>query len=765
MSLETAKRRTRMTKIYLKHGQKPPAWAHVETGPKGGKFYEDEAPEDPSADVESGDESVTQAQHVHPDNLAREQPGTQPVRHGLSEDELILEDFGLDKGRLWEAQAAAYQIFSPYDTVGSHRSWDQFTPGEKKAAAEYVHFGDLIEHYDQRAAADPEDADQDPEDQPEKPSMAKGLFYEVMANVMVNQMKYSQTQEDPTGEHHRERMAKVLEDPGDGPGLMYWEFKKRFESECAWLIVEKCRSGWLNPEDQVRFDAQMDKVKTPKERDRVYDGLVQTFHKLATQEEKTEIEKRAILRLDNPNYSLEGKMDLGGLRELAKTLFKDKGVDPDVLDPFQMMSLMAAASLSNEVQTVNRYRTMVAPPGLEWTGPKTLKDGRAVTDRDTSIEWQKENGRRKWWDYLHNPKMRPDLQGQVDVPITGQARSDFPDISETEYDAFKEYTGTGFNEMKGVLRESGRYWEAMQPGYDWKKEQAAGKENPIILNPHDRYKAEGQVEQIDKMMTRTTIREPREIFHGLADFKGLGVEEVKIGDEIADKSYTSWSDDPWVSYEFTAHGGYAHGKIPPKTTWNPEGLPLVLHIKNAKGLHGIYSGGGEYETVLPHGMRYKVLAVNDTEISPFSSYGRDPVKDSLDPKVMKKWRVIDVEAVPDSWQQKVPWAGRVVPPTLDKSYPYQTMKAFTTLMDSYWQEKPGNMSKHHYWIGREYSLTEDELARMRAAFLARGNTTFETSLNIDELSKMAFIWINQNLPHKQTKYLLQEYTFDKAFGQ
>jgi len=608
-----------MTKIYLKHGQKAPAWAHVETGPKGGKFYEDDAPPDPSEDIES-------EKNFPPEREAptREQPGTQPVRHGMDEDSLLLEDYGLKPDQLWEVRAAAYGFagamagflgpnFARGNTEGAQQNWEMMRPWDKKMAAEYV----MFTHY----VMGPDPA---PEDSP---------YYGYTARAhddIAIELHHRGLQE--TGSGYLEEYKKLAEDPV----RLYKWFKAGYDNDLDYYAWDHGR--YMYPDDYVEYGSPGHDASVKK--------IVARFWKEAPAKDQWEVKEVAMNNVGRNQGGDEDKFGPNEIWSMATELAKKDGIDLAYADAFLRIGWCAYAAQYLQSGRLGQIMGLDYKDPLQtWANPVRNEDGKIVDNVTAMVEdYLMDIGKNDYRTYQNNPDEHTDLVGKIDIPANryGPACSDPRVMAQTE--AVGYYCGTGFNEMKGLLRGRGRYYQVMTG------EKKPGEEGAPYVERSERGKALHHIANLDSLIRGNTLIEDREIFHGFANVEAFDrTEGIKVGDTISDRNYTSWSDDNWVSYDFTAAGNYAHGKIEAKSTWNPEGLPLVLHIKNAKGLHGVFSDGRERETVLPHGMHYNVTRIDDMDVSPYNGYNDDPTRFALDNSIKKKWRVITVEPVQDSW--------------------------------------------------------------------------------------------------------------------
>lgn len=238
--------------------------------------------------------------------------------------------------------------------------------------------------------------------------------------------------------------------------------------------------------------------------------------------------------------------------------------------------------------------------------------------------------------------------------IAGYAGRDIPygwhpGHTKEERKANRDYTSNGYMHTKALL------WP--------------GSRNPKDMNYNELYihvSATNREEQRQNLRLMQKgmmpLKEPRALFHGLMRLNDQGVspvgvplDSVKPGDVLSDYSLTSWSENPWTAYNFTDPG-----KTPPSKRGQERPDPYIMHIKNVKGVRGLYLGGYEYETVLPHGMQYRVISVDkvpvspDAGISPRGSHESEKEYASRATSEKLEWNVITVEPVPGTDNEPVP---------------------------------------------------------------------------------------------------------------
>ncbi|MFA5137429.1 MAG: hypothetical protein WC489_08630, partial [Patescibacteria group bacterium] len=211
--------------------------------------------------------------------------------------------------------------------------------------------------------------------------------------------------------------------------------------------------------------------------------------------------------------------------------------------------------------------------------------------------------------------------------------------------AIDDYCRQGFNYIKAVLRQSGRYWDGDRK-----------------IQPGTATEAQRFVELIDEAIVENEIETEIPILHGVGSLKSMGIEDDSTlgpGSVLVDRSYTSWSLDPWTSYDFTSRGSYAHGKVPHESPGNPNGYPVVLCIVNPKGISAIYAGGSEYEYILPHGMRFVVKKIEDVKVSPNARWNPYVSHNAFKNDT---WHVITVEPEDPKPIPTYPWEDHRVDP-------------------------------------------------------------------------------------------------------
>ncbi len=207
-----------------------------------------------------------------------------------------------------------------------------------------------------------------------------------------------------------------------------------------------------------------------------------------------------------------------------------------------------------------------------------------------------------------------------------------PDYSEDEKKSIYYYTGVGYRPIKIMLRD--------EKSLDEKQLQE--KRDLTQAEKRDVYNV---IKRIEAAIDRERVPVDDDIFHGIRHLREMGgpidPDSLRPGDVLQDSSFTSWSLDPWVSYEFTGHRW--------KVRDPPEGArqyPIVLRIKNPKGLPGIYVGGDEREIILKDRARYRVLAVDDVGVDPRVGWDRYWRENPAGPEI--HWKVITVEQIPET---------------------------------------------------------------------------------------------------------------------
>lgn len=208
-----------------------------------------------------------------------------------------------------------------------------------------------------------------------------------------------------------------------------------------------------------------------------------------------------------------------------------------------------------------------------------------------------------------------------------------PDVSKDEYDAIHFYVGYGYEPIKIALRPADR------------QEDRSIRSWVGHLSDHDIATARSAIEKMDITTQRERVVHDQDLFHGVKNLIGMegpyNPDDLHPGDLLSDDSFTSWSLDPWVSYHFTGHTSEDLRR-------NPDSFdhPVVVRIQHPKGLPGAFVGGGEREYILPRGISYRVLAIDDVGVDPRCGEVRRwtaATQAGEPPEV--HWKVITVEPV------------------------------------------------------------------------------------------------------------------------
>ncbi len=226
-----------------------------------------------------------------------------------------------------------------------------------------------------------------------------------------------------------------------------------------------------------------------------------------------------------------------------------------------------------------------------------------------------------------------------------------PTISKDEFFAIEFYTGYGYEWIKAWLRP----WEVIG-GPDpegvystlWHVkdmlENHTANQRDLVERAE---KVKSAIEHMSAVMERDRVPITHDIFRGVMSLDEVSgpvdPADLDVGDYLHDHSFTSWSSDPWTAHRFTRR------ELELRFAARSE-HPTVIRIKNPHGIPGIYVGGYEQETILPAGMKYRVVAVDEVGVHPRAGKRTDPHLHPDDYEV--RWSVITVEPVLDDVVEK-----------------------------------------------------------------------------------------------------------------